>query len=93
MGIAKVPVLSKRLNIITEQLPITEAVDGVEAIASYETSKQGENRLTIGLQNGTGKKIVINNGTKVTQVATAYVVLPMFMPDLSTVGSELKYVD
>ena len=35
VGIAKIPVLSKRLNVITELLPIREAIDGVEAIASY----------------------------------------------------------
>ena len=65
VGIAKIPVLSKRLNVITEPLPVREAIDGVEAIASYETFKQGGNRLTIGLQNGTREKIVLKKGTKV----------------------------
>ena len=35
VGIAKIPVLSKRLNVITEPLPIREAINEVEAIASY----------------------------------------------------------
>ena len=49
VGVAKIPVLRKRLNVIMEPLPIREAIDGVEAIASYETFKQGGNRVTIGL--------------------------------------------
>ena len=39
VGIAKILVLSKRLNVITEPLPIREAINGMEAIASYETFK------------------------------------------------------
>ena len=64
VGIAKVPVPSKRLNVIMEPLPIREAIDGVEAIASYETFKQGGNRLTVGLQNGTREKIVLKKELK-----------------------------
>ena len=59
VGIAKILILSKRLNVITEPLPFREAIEGVEAILSYETFKQGESRLTIGLQNGTREKIVL----------------------------------
>ena len=59
VGITKIPVLSKRLNVIMEPLLVKEAIDGVEAIASYETFKQGGNRLTTGLQNGTKEKIVL----------------------------------
>ena len=40
VGIAKILVLSNRLNVIIEPLPIKEAINGVEAIASYETFKQ-----------------------------------------------------
>ena len=82
--IAKIPMLSKRLNVITEPLPFREAIEGVEAIPSYETFKQGGSRLTIRLQNGTREKIVLKKGTKVAQVAAANVVPPMFAPDLST---------
>ena len=91
--IAKILVLSKRLNMITEPLPIREAIDGVEAIASYETFKQGGNRLTIGLQNCTKEKNVLKKGTKLAQVATANLVPPMFAPDLSTEETELKYLN
>ena len=59
VGIAKIPILSKRLNVITEPLPLREAIEGVEAIPSYETFKQGGSRLTIGLQIGTREKIVL----------------------------------
>ena len=46
-----------------EPLPVSEAIDRVETIASYEASKQGGNRLIIGLQNGTREKIVLKKGT------------------------------
>ena len=47
VGIAKIPILSKRLNVMTEPLPVREAIEGIEAIASYETFIQGGNRVTI----------------------------------------------
>ena len=84
VGIAKILVLSKRLDVIMEPLPIREAIDGVQAIASYETFKQGGNRLTIDLQNGMREKIVLKKGTKVAQIAAANVVPSMFSLDLST---------
>ena len=49
-----------------EPLPIREEIDGVEAITSYETFKQGGSRLIIGLQNGMREKIVLKKGAKVT---------------------------
>ena len=49
VGVAKIPILSKRLNVMTESLPAREAIEGVEAVSSYETFKQGGNRVTIGL--------------------------------------------
>ena len=51
VGIAKILILSKRLNVMTESLLAQEAIKGVEAITSHETFKQGGNRVTIGLQN------------------------------------------
>ena len=90
VGIAKLLVLSERLNVNTEPLPIREAINGMDTIASYETFKWGGNRLTKGLQNGTREKIVLKKGTKVTWVATANVVPPMFAPDLSTQETELQ---
>ena len=41
VGVAKTPILSKRLNVMTELLLAREAIEGVEAITSYETFKQG----------------------------------------------------
>ena len=93
VGIGKILVLSKRLNVIMEPLPIREAINGVEAIASYETFKQGGNRVTIGLQNGTREKIILKKGTKVTQVAATNVVPSMFAQDLSKEGTVLKYIN
>ena len=42
VSVAKIPVLTKQLNVITEALPHREEVKGTEAIiASYETFIQG----------------------------------------------------
>ena len=64
VGITKIPILSKRLNVMTESLPAREAIEGVEAITSYETFKQGGNRVTIGLQNITREKITLKKGLR-----------------------------
>ena len=55
VDVAKILVLAKCLNVIAEPLPLKEVIDGVEDITSYETFKQGGNRLTVGLHNGTGE--------------------------------------
>ena len=76
VGSAKIPVLAKRLNMATEPLPHQETIDGVEAIESYETFKQGANRVTIGLQNNTRQSITLKKGTRVARVMAANVVPP-----------------
>ena len=91
-GVAKIPVLSKRLSVMTGPLPATEAIEGIEAISSYETFKEGGNRVTIGLQNATRKKITLKKGTKVTHVTATNIVPPMLAPDLSIDKSELEYM-
>ena len=48
IGIAKILVLTKRWNVMTEALPHREEMKGIEAIPSYETFKQGGNRIIIG---------------------------------------------
>ena len=53
IGITKIPVLTKRLNVMTEALPHREEIKGIEAIPSYETFKHGGNRIIIGLNNTT----------------------------------------
>ena len=92
VGIAKILVLSKRLNVMTEPLLAREAIEGIEAISSFETFKQGGNRVTIGLQNETRGKITLKKGTKVTRVTAANIVPPMLAPDPSINKSELKYM-
>ena len=92
VSIAKIPILNKRLNVMTELLLAQEAIEDVEAITSYETFKQGGNRVTIGLQNMTREKITLKKGTKVTRVVAANIVPPMLAPDLSIDKSELEYV-
>ena len=90
VGVAKIPVLSKRLNVMTESLPAREAIEGVEAVPSYETFKQGGNRVTVGLQNLTREKIILKKGTKSACVSAANIVPPMLAPDLSTDRNELE---
>ena len=92
VGIAKIPILSKRLNVMTEWLLAREAIEGVEVITSYETFKQGGNRVTIGLQNMTREKITLKKGTKVARVTAANIVPPMLAPDPSIDKSELEYI-
>ena len=88
--VAKIPVLSKRLNVMTESLLAQEAIEGIEAVPSYETFKQGGNRVTIGLQNLTREKIILRKGTKITHVLAANIVPHMLAPDPSTDRSELE---
>ena len=90
VGVAKIPVLSKRLNVMTESLPAREAIEGIEAMPSYETFKQGGNRITIGLQNLTREKIILKKGTKIARVLAANIVPPMLAPDPSTDRSVLE---
>ena len=92
VGVAKILILSKRLNVMTESLPAREAIEGVEAVPSYKTFKQGGNRVTIGLQNLTREKIILKKGTKIARVSATNIVPPMLAPDPSTDRNELKYM-
>ena len=68
IGITKIPLLTKRLNVMTESLPHREEIKGVEAIPSYETFKQVGNKITIRLNNTTWDKITLKRGMKVAKV-------------------------
>ena len=57
---------------------------------SYETFKQGGNRVTIGLQNLTREKINLKKGTKIARVLAANIVPPMLTPDPSMDRSVLE---
>ena len=63
-----------------EALPHREEIKGIEAIPSYETFKQGGNRLIIGLNNITQEKTTLKRGTKVAKVFAANVIPPMLAP-------------
>ena len=91
VDVAKIPILGKRLNVMTESLLAQEAVEGVKTVSSYKTFKQGGNRVTTGLQNITQEKIILKRGTRVTHVSAANIVPPMLAPDPSTDRSELRY--
>ena len=80
IGITKIPILTKRLKVMTEALPHREEIKGIEAIPSYKTFKQGGNRIIIGLNNTTQEKITLKKGTKVAKVFVANVIPPMLAP-------------
>ena len=63
-----------------EALPHREEIKGIETIPSYETFKQGGNRIIIGLNNTTQEKIILKRGTKVAKVFAANVIPPMLAP-------------
>ena len=80
IGITKIPILTKRLNVMKEALPHREEIKGIEVIPSYEIFKQGGNRITIGLNNTTREKITLKKGTRVAKVFAANVIPPMLAP-------------
>ena len=41
IGITKIPILTKRLNVIMEDLPHREEIKGIKVMPSYETFRQG----------------------------------------------------
>ena len=70
VGVARVPILTKQLNAITEALPHREEIKG------------GGNRITIGLTKTTQEKIVLKRGTRVATVFVVNVVPPMLAPKM-----------
>ena len=80
ISIAKIPTLTKRLNMMMEALPHREEIKGIEAIPSYKTFKQGGSRVIIGLNNTTQEKITLKKGTKVAKVFVANVIPLMLAP-------------
>ena len=56
VGVAKIPILSKRLNVMTEPLLVREAIEGVEVISSYGTFKQGEIESQLDSRMAHGRK-------------------------------------
>ena len=84
IGITKIPILTKRLTVMMEALPHREEIKGVDAIPSYETFKQGGNRIAIGLNNTTQEKITLKRGTKVATVFAANVIPRMLVPGRRT---------
>ena len=53
IGITKIPILTKRLNVMMVALPHREEIKGIEAIPSYNVFKQSGSRVIIGLNNTT----------------------------------------
>ena len=66
ISVTKIPV-----NVMTKALPHREEIKGIEAIPSYETFKQGGNKIIKGLNNTTQEKITLKRGTKVAKVFVA----------------------
>ena len=83
MGLTQIPVLSKRVNIVTEA--INNLQDGrVELLSSYESIKPGSQRVAVALYNNTHEKITLKKGTIVAKVAAANVIPPMLAPASGT---------
>ena len=64
VSVAKIPVLSKRLNVMTEPLPAREAIEGIEAISSYATFKQGEIESLLGAKMEHGRRSPSRKGIR-----------------------------
>ena len=55
MGMAKIPVLSKRVNVSTDGNPELDQ-GGMELLPSYDSMKPGSNRVAVALFNNSGKR-------------------------------------
>ena len=82
MGLTKIPVLSKRVNVATEA--INNLQDGrVELLSSYKSIKPGSQRVAVALYNNT-REITLKKGTIVAKVTTANIIPPMLAPASGT---------
>ena len=91
MGMVKLPVLSKRLNVTAEPLENIGHFNGVHSIESYGTVKTGTKRIAVGLVNDSGDKVTIKKGTVVRQLKATNVVPPALASQMSTDEKVLEY--
>ena len=63
MGMVKLPVLSKRLNVMTEPKENVGDITGVNSVETYATIKTGTKRVAVALVNNLGEKVTIKKGT------------------------------
>ena len=71
-GVAKIPVLNKRLNVSIDTLAGGDQV--VQAVPSYDYLDQGSRNLNVALQNNSREKVVMKRGTKVVVVMSANII-------------------
>ena len=77
-GVAKIPVLNKRLNVSIDTLAGGDQV--VQAVPSYDYLDQGSRNLNVSLQNNSREKVVMKRGTKVAVVMSANIIPPTLAP-------------
>ena len=92
MGMVKLPVLSKRLNVMTEPKENVGDITGVNSVKTYATIKTGTKRVAVALVNNSGDKVTIKKGTVVGRLKAANAVLICLAPKTSTDNDVLKYV-
>ena len=69
LQIMKAPNYSKRTNVITEPLPTGKEGDGIYTVPSFEfLGVESINRVSVALRIMSCRKVVLKNGTVVTQV-------------------------
>ena len=90
VGMANLPVLSKRVNIATEA--IAGFQEGkLELCPSYEYVKPGSLKVAVALYNNTWEKIALTKRTIVAKVTTVNAIPPMLAPTKSMYHDIPKY--
>ena len=91
-GMVKLPVLSKRLNVMTEPKENVGDITGVNSVETYATVKTGTKRVAVALVNNSGDKVTIKKGTVVGRLKAANAVPICLAPKTSTDNDVLEYV-
>ena len=92
MGMVKLPVLSKRLNVTVEPMDNLGHINGVHLVESYSMVKMGTKRVPIGIVNNLSEKVTLRKGAIVGQLKAANIVPPILAPKMSMDEDVLEYV-
>ena len=91
-GMVKLPILSKRLNVMTEPKENIGDITGVNSVETYATVKTGTKRVAVALVNNSGEKVTIKKGTVVGRLKAVNAVPICLAPKMSTDNDVLKYM-
>ena len=83
MGLARIPVLRKRINVATD---ISVELDRpeVELLPGFESMKPGSSRVAVALFNNCQEKVTLRKGMVVARILAANVNPPMLAPSSGT---------